>query len=212
MTPMISRVLLVTIGLYAFGVASTLGSPFAADWLTGGDPATGTIQGVNFTIANFTNVNPPASITTTDFSENDTDFDLRPLTANQEALGYGFQSDWTVTFDSPLPKLFIYVDSWRLGDYQFSQNFTIVDGFNAGSIINSGTTLSLPSGFHDGILEFLGPITTLSIAIDGDSASQTEITFATIPEPAGAASTLIAPPPPPRAALRNRSTSPRPSR
>jgi hypothetical protein len=90
-------------------------------------------------------------------------------------------SSWTVTFNSPISNLKLYV-YWRASGiggssfYRFDQAFSIASGSTG--MTNSGNDLNI-SGWGKGILEFSGPITTLTLSADGTSCcSGHTMTFA----------------------------------
>ena len=99
---------------------------------------------------------------------------------------------WSVSFASPITNLYLYDRSWRGGPiYTFSNNFTVVVG-NETAIANS-PTLTLPGqffDFQDGVLQFAGPISALSISnVSGADGGRILLTFgadaaaAPVPEP-----------------------------
>lgn len=120
-------------------------------------------------------------------------YDPYGLSASQEVLDYSFDQNWTATFGSPVANLMLYCRAWRGAnngsidpptfDYEFDQPFTILTGFD--DAIVSGNTLQLPSDvFHDGILLFPGPVTSVSVlSNNANSSSRQLLTFAVEGEP-----------------------------
>lgn len=113
------------------------------------------------------------------------DFAAAPLSANQIVFDYDTLSDWTATFDPPVANLLLYVKFWRgvAGGpdpvtYQFDQPFTVLSGLGGTTVSNGNTVLSVPSGiFSDGILQFTGPVSSLSVQTNSDSGNRQELTF-----------------------------------
>jgi hypothetical protein len=109
------------------------------------------------------------------------DYASNPLSATQQTSLFMSGSSWTVTFNSPISNLKLYV-YWRgsgIGGssfYRFDQAFSIASGSTG--MTNSGNDLNI-SGWGKGILEFSGPITTLTLSADGSSCcSSHTMTFA----------------------------------
>lgn len=123
------------------------------------------------------------------------DYSAAPLSATTETASYDVLSDWTVTFDDPIADLLLYAVFWRgiAGGstspitYTFDQSFTVLSGL--GGAVVSSNMLSVPNtGFHNGILHFLGPVTSLSLQTNSDGLSAQAVTFAAeageaVPEP-----------------------------
>jgi|GEM_PF-3543991 len=121
-------------------------------------------------------------------------FSAAPISSDVDTIyNYLSTDDWTLTFDSPLPDLFLYGSSWRGStsvhnvdpptSYTFNLPFTILSGFNDATV--NGNTLTLPDNgsVYAGILGFSGPLTTLSVVSEGSSGGQV-LTFATTAVPA----------------------------
>jgi len=52
------------------------------------------------------------------------------------------------------------------------------------TVSGGNTVLSVPdSGFHDGILQFTGPVTSLSLETNSTVISDQDLTFGLLPEP-----------------------------
>ena len=77
----------------------SLDAQISAIWTTA---TTGTLNGVSFTV---TSVGGP-STSTWDFDG--PEFVSAPLTSSEPALDYQGESDWTITFASPISNLLLY--------------------------------------------------------------------------------------------------------
>ena len=140
---------------------------------------TGTLNGIGFTVGAYTMSSNPPSLLNSDYST--ADYASNPLSATQETSYFMSGSSWTVTFNSPISNLKLYV-YWRASGiggssfYRFDQAFSIASGSTG--MTNSGNDLNI-SGWGKGILEFSGPITTLTLSADGTSCcSGHTMTFA----------------------------------
>lgn len=128
------------------------------------------------------NVSSP-SLTIFDLSE--PNYAAAPLSPNQVVFDYSALADWTATFDPPVENLLLYVVNWRgvAGGpdpvtYQFDQPFTVLSGLGGTSVSNGNTLLSVPDGiFADGIVQFSGPVSSLSVQTNSDASSRQELTF-----------------------------------
>ena len=113
------------------------------------------------------------------------DFAAAPLSPNQVTVSYDTLSDWTTTFDPPVGNLLLYVVFWRgvAGGpdpvtYQFDQPFTVLSGLGGTSVSNGNTLLSVPGSiFASGIVQFAGPVSSLSVQTNSDSSSAQALTF-----------------------------------
>jgi len=135
------------------------------------------------------------------FDASGPDYAVAPLALGSEFINYDNSSAWTANFSQPLQNVLLYVCSWR-GNYSgvtdppttytFDQTFTIVSGL--GRVALSGSTLEFPddspvgnpSGFHSGIIQFPGPLTSLSVWTQNASSQHGAqlMTFAVmVPEP-----------------------------
>lgn len=149
----------------------------AADWTT---PTMATLDGVSITMSG---LNGSPQIGPWDLSA--ADFAAAPLSSSQETLHYAVSSDWTATFGEEVGNLKLYIGVWRGvqgGEdpvtYAFDAPFTVLSGLGGASIV--GNTISMPaSQYHDGIIEFAGPLTSLSVASNAplENASQQAMTF-----------------------------------
>ena len=140
---------------------------------------TGTLNGIGFTVGSYTMSSDPPSLLNSNYST--ADYASNPLSATQETSYFMSGSSWTVTFNSPISNLKLYV-YWRASGiggssfYRFDQAFSIASGSTG--MTNSGNDLNI-SGWGKGILEFSGPITTLTLSADGTSCcSGHTMTFA----------------------------------
>ena len=140
---------------------------------------TGTLNGIGFTVGSYTMSSNPPSLLNDNYST--ADYASNPLSATQETSYFMSGSSWTVTFNSPISNLKLYV-YWRASGiggssfYRFDQAFSIASGSTG--MTNSGNDLNI-SGWGKGILEFSGPITTLTLSADGTSCcSGHTMTFA----------------------------------
>jgi hypothetical protein len=166
-------------------------SPEPAVWTT---PTTGTAAGVDLTLANIAS---PALVRG---PLQGPDFAAAPLCSLAMRVSYDTGSDWTVNLSEPAGTLLLYAEFWRGSaggvdpvTYQFDAPFTIVSGLTEATVANGNTVLSLPeSGFHDGILQFTGPISSLSVDTNSIATTDQLMTFALVPEPGTATGTLAA--------------------
>ena len=186
--------------LSAAGVEAT---PIGADW-TAVTPTTavGTLDGISVSVTGLAREGGPNLLISV------SNLDGPPYTsaplASAEVITYGGGvSNWTATFGQAIPDLRLYVSFWR-GDistvsadvfsYAFDQPFIVLSGLADASI--SGNTLSLadaPTPYHDGIIEFTGPISTLTVHVTAPASpfsSDQRFTFG-VPEPSSGVLTLL---------------------
>ena len=134
---------------------------------------TGTLNGIGFTLSNLVSSPPdPWDLTTSAFSQK--------LSISQPMIAYAVSDDWKVVFLSEIANLKIFCKFWRPGNYVFDQPFTIVSGTG---LTKSSNTLTVVSGFGNGIIEFAGPITELNVDSDQDiinNRSGQLLTFASV--------------------------------
>ena len=134
---------------------------------------TGTLNGIGFTLSNLeSRTATPWDLTTSAFAQK--------LSISQPMIGYAVSDDWKVVFLSEIANLKIYCKYWRPGNYVFDQPFTIVSGTG---LTKSSNTLTVVSGFGNGIIEFAGPITELNVDSDQDNINNRSsqlLTFASI--------------------------------
>ncbi|MEL7472282.1 MAG: hypothetical protein AAGK04_03120 [Planctomycetota bacterium] len=183
------------IGLLAIAPMA-MATNIATDWTgVAGTTATGQLAGVSVTLdAASPGSGGPTIVTGIDLSISD--FSAAPLSSSEEMADYGFDSNWTATFGSPIANPRLYAKFWRgpnnLNDppqfeYTFDQPFTILSGFPNATV--AGNTLFLPSvSFQDGILEFAGSVSSIGvISNNANSGSRQFLTFGTVPAPASLA-------------------------
>lgn len=142
----------------------------------------GTLNGVAFSFTG------GSGLTTLDLSGSN--YTGYALASNQQTLYYADGSNWNITFASPVTDLLLYEVGWRGGPtFTFNQAFTILTG-NSG-VSSTSTTLTTPGNFAtytNGILQFTGPITSLSITgVSSATGGLDALTFgvqqASVPEP-----------------------------
>lgn len=180
----ISAALLATIGWTSTAMA---GVAIPVDW---DNSSEGTL--VNSTVVMF-NLTGPYLDT---FDLSGPDFAAAPLSPNQVVVSYGLLSNWTATFDPPIENLLLYIKFWRgvAGGpdpvtYQFDQPFTVLSGLGGTTVSNGNTLLSIPGSiFGEGIVQFTGPVSSLSVLTNGDNNSEQSLTFGILASEAPAAS------------------------
>jgi len=180
-----------TFGFQALAMAVVpMPQPRAVDWAT---PATGTAGTVGVALQGLED-----SSVVDSFELTGLDFAVAPLPASTELVQFDTASDWTATFSEPVGGLLLYAKFWRGNSaqvdpvtYRFDAPFTILSGLDQATVSDGGTVLSVPgSEFHDGILYFGGPLTSLGIDTNSASSSSHAMTFAVVPEAGGTAGTL----------------------
>jgi hypothetical protein len=125
---------------------------------------TGTVQGIPFTITNINSYSSSWDFTGSSYS-------VAPLDSSQSSIDYDWGDDWTITFSSPISNLRIYAHYWRTGSFVFDQPFDILSG--ASAMTSLSDTVFVSGGWGHGIIEFPGPISTLSVdAIPGGFSGQ----------------------------------------
>ena len=146
-------------------------------------------------------LNPSLHLGSSEFRFQGPDFAAGPLCSTSGQLSYQFGSDWTATLEEPVRALLVYAKVWRgpYGDfhpvtYRFDAPFTIASGLTQASVSEDDTLLSLPvSVFHDGILRFDGPISSLGVDTNITGGGSQRMTLAVeTPEPGAAATALAA--------------------
>jgi hypothetical protein len=112
-----------------------------------------------------------------------------------ELSAYSTLSDWTATFGEPVSNLLLYVVFWRgvVGQptppdttviYTFDQTFTVLSGLDDAVFPEGDKTFAAPAEFyHLGILQFAGPVSSLSLASNSFGGSAQALTFGVVPEP-----------------------------
>lgn len=132
---------------------------------------TGTLSGTSFTLSGFNG----SFIQNYDLSTSS--YSSAPLSSSHPSIDYENNSNWSITFDTPIENLKLYCKFWRNTEVSFNHSFTILSG---------STNLQNPSGnqlntvqFANGVIEFSNPITTLSLTTisGGASGSHQVLTF-----------------------------------
>lgn len=169
------KLLAAALGL-ALGMSRAEAVLVDVDWTSG---TNGTLGGTAVTLMGMTN--PTINNL---FNLNGADYSAAPLTPPQETISYLVGDNWTASFASPVQNPLLYLVSWRGSaaganpvNYVFDLPFTILSGL-AGATVN-GNTLSVPdSGFYNGILQFTGAVSALSVSSNGSARALQGLTFA----------------------------------
>lgn len=186
--------------LWAAGVEAM---PIGTDWTAVSQTtAVGTLDGISVSVAGLARmVGSPLLISVRNLSG--PPYSGAPL-ASAEVITYGGVSNWTATFGQAIPDLRLYLSFWRgffgsastdVFSYAFDQPFTVLSGLGEASI--SGNVLTLddsPRHFHDGIIQFTGPISMVSVSVTSPAlpfSSDQRFTFGTVPEPSTGLLTLL---------------------
>lgn len=121
------------------------------------------------------------------------EFTAAPFFSLTPSLDYETGSTWTVTFSEPVATLLLYTRFWRGAQggadpvtYHFDVPFSIRSGLEQASILGNfgGLILSLPgSGFHDGVVQIPGPLTSLTVTPNTSTGSQQAMSMAVVPLP-----------------------------
>lgn len=117
------------------------------------------------------------------------DYSAAPLSASTIILTYGATSDWTASFSQPVGNLLLYVVFWRgvaggpgIVTYDFDQPFTVLSGLSDAIVSNGNTRLSVPDDIYaEGIVEFTGPVSSLSVHTNADEGNFQDLTFGILP-------------------------------
>jgi len=126
---------------------------------------TGTLGGVAFTMSNINN----SSIE--NYNLSDSNFSSDPLSNSQPCLDFSYNSEWSITFASPINNLRLYCKYWRTMQVSFNHSFAILSGSNLQN--PSGNQLNTVAS-SNGIIEFSEPITTLTLTILGNLPGGTQ--------------------------------------
>jgi hypothetical protein len=118
---------------------------------------TGTLNGIGFTMTQLRDANP------SNWDMSTSDFSAAPLSATQNSGTISHGDDWVVTFASPISDLKLYCKYWRPASYVFSQPLTLLSSGNGLTSPNSNTVTVGANAWGNGIIQFAGPITTLSV-------------------------------------------------
>ncbi len=159
------KYLIIVFVLFSIKITAQIG----AVW---NSPTSGTLDGVSFTISGVT----AGSINTINLTG--TAYSTGPLSTVQEYLAYGENSEWSITFASPIPNLRLYLIFWRPGqDYIFSGSSTPTI-LSARLFSLNGNALTVQSSsLGEGIIEFPGNTTTLSLSHVFSDTSFMGLTF-----------------------------------
>lgn len=158
-------------------------TPVPVDWEGG---PSGEAGGVGVTVSDLEG----ASVGEADLSG--FDFAEAPLAAvPSEVLVYEATSGWTATTSEPVGRLLVHARDWRGAGagvdpvrYVFDASFQIVAGFAAATVVASGDgdALELPgTGLHSGVLEFCGPIASVSAIATTFSSAEQALTLSVSP-------------------------------
>jgi hypothetical protein len=158
----------------AFLIPSITLAQDPAVWTT---PTSGTLGGSSFVMSGTMSPSIAASV---DFSG--PDFSAGPL-GIVDGLNYASADTWTVTFTPAAQSPRVYGRFWRGTQgtgvgvvYNFSQAPVLLSGFSGATLM--GTTLDCPDGvFYDGILEFSGLVSSITISSDALCCSLQTLTF-----------------------------------
>jgi hypothetical protein len=136
---------------------------------------TGTLGGVPFTISNINDVSlDDENFSLSDDSGEPLDYSGAPLSETQQSVTYDYDSNWSITFETPIENLRLYCKYWRTFDGYFNHSFTILSGSKIQKLDNNGLRTE---SFANAIIEFSGPITTLTLNTEGGSTSSQVMTF-----------------------------------
>ena len=185
---------LAAIALGLLLATSASGAVIPVDWNDGG--TTGTLGGVGVTMSGLEGA---GVFSTADFEDpfelTGPDYAGAPVPGVTELSSYDVLSDWTATFSEPVSNLLLYVVFWRgvAGQpeppdtsviYTFDQTFTVLSGLGDAVFPEGDKTFAAPEAvFHLGILQFAGPISSLSLTSNSFGHSAQVLTFGVVPEP-----------------------------
>ncbi len=119
------------------------------------------------------------------FDLSGSDYAAARLSPNTVTFNYDTRSDWTATFSPPVENLLLYVVFWRgiaggtsIVTYDFDQPFTVLSGLVGTTVSDGNTRLSVPETiFAEGILQFTGPVSSLSVETNSETFSAQALTF-----------------------------------
>jgi hypothetical protein len=174
--------------------SSASGAVIPVDW--NDDGTGGTLGAVTVTM---TGLSDPSLFSTADFEDpfelTGADYAGAPIPGVTELSSYDVLSDWTVTFSEPVSNLLLYVVGWRGTSgqpgapdtsliYTFDQTFSLLSGLGTAVFPEGDKTFVLPeSDFHNGVLQFSGPVSSLSLQSNSVGFSAQGLTFGVLPEP-----------------------------
>ncbi len=126
----------------------------------------GELNGVPFSIVHTISTN----LSTVNSNLSGSNYSAAPLSNSQSSITYREGNNMTITFSSPIDNLRLYIVFWRAngGSYTFNATPTILSG--TGMAI-SGNTLTNTQTFSNGILEFSGSLSSLTISHDSSTSS-----------------------------------------
>ncbi len=120
-------------------------------------------------------------------------YEAAPFFSFTSALSFDTGSTWTVTFSEPIATLLLYTVSWRGSQvfedsaiYHFDLPFSIRSGLEQATLLGNsgGLGLVLPTtGFHGGIVQIPGPLTSLTVIPNTDSQANHAMAMAVTPLP-----------------------------
>lgn len=158
----------------------------AANWTT---PASGTASGtLGSTTITLSGLNNGATLVGSDPFSSNSGYNPN-LSAGVNSIDYRFDSDWTATFSAPITDLAVYMGYWRgtnggpTGNggnttYTFDKAPVLLSGCPNGS--TSGLVLTVTDGAYcNGIIQFAGTYSSLSLATNGGGTGNQIVTFVT---------------------------------
>ena len=132
--------------------------------------AAGTLNGIDFTVTSLSSDDFSGSLRTLFIGEG-YDPDAHGNPGQQPGLSYSAYEEYTLTFETAISDLSLYLSGWRspskfgYSSYTLSESFTINDAFDGTA---SGNDITTASGFTNGILYFSGEITSITITHASD--------------------------------------------
>tara|TARA_R110002096_G_scaffold123870_3_gene267848 strand:- start:31621 stop:32796 length:1176 start_codon:yes stop_codon:yes gene_type:complete len=159
------------------GSASAASSQdLTTSWISGDF---GTLDGSMISISSS---GPPSSLASFDLSG--PDYAAAPLFGNTQCRGYPTSESWTATFSPPISNLRLYCVSWRGAggapggtNFVFDRTPVVLSGLTGGTTVTGNTVTTTDIGFHSGILEFSGPVGSLTCTSDGICCSAQALCF-----------------------------------
>jgi hypothetical protein len=159
-----------------FALTTTLSYAQNAAVYTNSTATTGTLGGVPFTIAISSSSNSYQSSWNLSTSE----YSGAPLSNSQPGFTYNqpaTDGDITITFDSPITNLKLYIVVWRNMEISFNHPFTVLSGNS--NLQTPTNTQVTTTAYASGVLEFSGAITSLVFTrISGGNSGYQLFTFA----------------------------------
>ena len=132
----------------------------------------GSLNGIGFTVQQLAGGDVIGYLNSGMFSGYAYDTDAHGNPGQQTGLSYEAVEEYTITFDTAISDLSLYLSGWRspaafgYSSYTVSEAFSINDAFE-GAV--EGNQITTTSGFTNGILSFSDPVTSITIthAYDG---------------------------------------------